>query len=92
MHLLLILIHDRQIDGIVILYLVRTLRECLVVIIDDGLGVAAGYHAHHPDKSYCPDNGKEDIESVSWERDEVSGRRYGSNEGYDLHVHLAGLA
>mgnify|MGYP003291701935 CR=1 FL=1 len=35
MDLLLILIHDRQIDGIIIINLIGTLRERLVVIVDD---------------------------------------------------------
>ena len=55
MDLLLILIHYRQIDGIIIINLIGALRERLVVIVDDGLGLPAGNHADNPyesDKSY----------------------------------------
>ena len=92
MHLLLILIHYRQIDRIVILDLVRTLRECLVIIIDDGLGIAAGNHAHYPYESDCPDYRKEHVEPVSGKRHEVRSCRYGSHKCDDLKIHLAGLA
>ena len=60
-HLLLILIHDRQIDGVVVHDLIRTLREGLVVVIDDGLGLSAGNHADHPYESGESDDGEECI-------------------------------
>ena len=65
MHLLLILIHYRQIDGVVVRDLVRTLRERLVVVIDDGLGFPAGNHADHPYESDTSYNSKEDIKPKS---------------------------
>ena len=92
MHLLLILIDHRQIDGVFVLDLLLALRECLVIIINDGLGLATGDHADHPHQSYRSDDREYDIDTVSRKRYEVTRCGYHSHECDDLQVHLSGLA
>ena len=92
MHLLLILIDNRQIDGVLVIYLLLTLREGLVIVIDDGLGFTSGDHADHPDKSSTSYDSEEDIESVSREWYYISHSRYRAYDCNYLQVDLPGLA